>query len=194
MDEVTQLLQRAAAGDAQAREPLFRLLYPELMRLAQSHLAQAGTLSLDPGGLLHEAYLRLPESSRLPDRNRRVFYAYASKVMRSVIVDYVRERGAQKRGGGERAETLGDTLAGMLCEERLLPAIDEAMKALEDADPRAHRVVELRYFGGLTEDVIADVLEVSIATVKRDWRRARAFLFDIWVSPERRRRAGVLFG
>lgn len=178
MNEVTQLLQRAAAGDAQAREPLFRLLYPELMRLAQGHLAQAGTLSLDPGGLLHEAYLRLPESSKLPDENRRVFYAYASKVMRSVIVDYVRERSAQKRGGGERPETLGNTLADMLYDERVMPAIDEAMKTLEEADPRAHRVVELRYFGGLTEDVVAEVLEVSIATVKRDWRRARAFLFD----------------
>lgn len=178
MNEVTQLLRRAAAGDEQAREPLYRLLYPELMHLARSHLAQSGTLSLDSHGLLHEAYLRLPESSRLPDENRRVFYAYASKVMRSVIVDHVRERAAQKRGGGERAVTLGDTLAGLLTDERLLPAIDEAMTALEDADERAHRVVELRYFGGLTEEIVADVLEVSTATVKRDWRRARAFLFD----------------
>jgi RNA polymerase sigma factor (TIGR02999 family) len=178
MHEVTQLLQRAAAGDAEAREPLFRLLYPELMRLARSQLSQAGTISLDPTGLLHEAYLRLPESSALPDRNRRVFYAYASKVMRSVIVDHVRERGAQKRGGGEALQPLGDTLADLLADETLLPAIDEAMSALEAVDERAHQVVELRYFGGLTEDAVADVLEISIATVKRDWRRARAFLYD----------------
>lgn len=182
MHEVTQLLQRAAAGDDEAREPLYRLLYPELMRLARSHLAQAGTISLDPGGLLHEAYLRLPEGSNLPDRNRRVFYAYASKVMRSVIVDHVRERGAQKRGGGEALQPLGDTLADLLADESLLPAIDEAMLALESADSRAHQVVELRYFGGLTEETVADVLEISIATVKRDWRRARAFLFDYIVS------------
>jgi RNA polymerase sigma factor (TIGR02999 family) len=178
MHEVTQLLRLAAAGDTGAREPLYRLLYPELMRLAKGHLSRAGTISLDPGGLLHEAYLRLPDSAQLPDSSRRAFYAYASKVMRSVIVDYVRERGAQKRGGGERHLTLGDTLADSLADESLVPAIDEAMKALEEADPRAHQVVELRYFGGVTEELVANILEISTATVKRDWRRARAFLLD----------------
>ena len=176
--EVTQLLQRAAAGDSSAREPLYRALYPMLMRLAQGHLARAGTVSLDASALLHEAYLRLNGQGNLPDTNRRVFFAYASRVMRSVIVDYVRERGAQKRGSNIPALTLSNNLAESIFSENSLSDIERALRALEEEDERAFRVVEMRYFAGLREEDIAGILEVSLPTVKRDWRKARAFLFE----------------
>jgi RNA polymerase sigma factor (TIGR02999 family) len=176
--EVTQLLQRAAAGDSSAREPLYRALYPMLMRLAQGHLARAGTVSLDASALLHEAYLRLNGQGNLPDTNRRVFFAYASRVMRSVIVDYVRERGAQKRGSNVPALTLSNNLAESIFSENSLSDIERALRALEAEDERAFRVVEMRYFAGLREEDIAGILEVSLPTVKRDWRKARAFLFE----------------
>ncbi|MEP6939966.1 MAG: ECF-type sigma factor [Rudaea sp.] len=175
--EVTQLLQRAAAGDASAREPLYRVLYPMLMRLAQGHLSRAGTMTLDAPGLLHEAYLRLSGQGNLPDTNRRVFFAYASRVMRSVIVDYVRERGAQKRGGNVPALTLTGNIGESIFTENSLSDVEQALRALEAEDERAFRVVEMRYFAGLREEDIAVILEVSLPTVKRDWRKARAFLY-----------------
>lgn len=177
MSEVTQLLQRSSAGDEAAREPLYRLLYPELMRLARSHLSRAGTLTLDAPSLLHDAYLRLTANRLLPDTNRHVFFAYASRVMRSVIVDYVRERGAQKRGGGMQSVTLTGGLAETIFTEHSVSDIERALSALENLDLRAYRVVEMRYFAGLTEEDIAVVLDVSVPTVKRDWRKARAFLY-----------------
>ncbi len=178
MSEVTQLLRRAGAGDEAAREPLYRLLYPELMGLAHSHLARTGTLSLDATALLHEAYLRLTQRSGLPDANQSVFFAYASKVMRSVIVDYVRERGAQKRGGAVASVTLNTDIADLIFSESSIGDIENALEVLEEIDARACRVVEMRYFGGMTDDAIAGVLGISLATVRRDWRKARAFLFE----------------
>ena len=177
MSEVTLLLQRTRAGDESARESLYGLLYPELMRLARSHLARVGTLSLDAPSLLHDAYLRLGVNQLLPDTNRQVFFAYASRVMRSVIVDYVRERNAQKRGGGVHNVTLTGGIAETIFTEHSTGDIEHALAALESVDARAYRVVEMRYFAGLTEEEIAEVLEVSVPTVKRDWRKARAFLY-----------------
>jgi RNA polymerase sigma factor (TIGR02999 family) len=175
MGEVTLLLQRAGAGDVSAREPLYRLLYPELMRLARVHAMRAATGSLDAAGLLHEAYLRFAEGENLPDANRRLFFAYASKVMRSVAVDHARERGAQKRGGGLERVTLSG-LPGATAAEHSAVDVEDAMSTLARVDERAFRVAEMRCFGGMTEQEIADVLELSLATVRRSWRRARAFL------------------
>jgi len=176
MGELTVLLQRAASGDKDAQAPLYRLLYPELMQLARGHLARAGTLSLDATAVLHEAYLRLADA-HAPSTNRRVFFAYASKVMHSVIVDYVRERNAEKRGSGERPVTLS-SVPDSLFEERSISDIEEALEALARVDERAFSVVEMRYFGGMSEDDIAGALDVSLATVGRDWRKARAFLYE----------------
>lgn len=176
--EVTLLLQRTAAGDASARDPLYRVLYPMLMRLARSHLARAGTMSLDAPGLLHEAYLRLNEQAKLPDKNRRVFFAYASRVMHSVVIDYVRERGAHKRGGNLIQATLSTNQPDSIFAEHSVGDVERALHALEAIDERAFRVVEMRYFAGLREEDVADVLEVSLPTVKRDWRKARAFLYQ----------------
>jgi RNA polymerase sigma factor (TIGR02999 family) len=178
MTDVTQLLHQAAAGDMAARDHLYAALYPELMRIARAHVARAGTVSLAPPALLHEAYLRVAARGATDLANRRVFFAYASTVMRNVIIDYVRERRAQKRGGGASMITLHTGIADEAIAEESIEGLADALAALEKIDPRSHRVVEMRYFGGLTEEEIAASLAVSVPTVKRDWRKARAFLFD----------------
>lgn len=178
MGDVTQLLGEMSRGDSAARERLFGLVYGELMGLARGHLSRAGTVSLDPSALLHEASLRLLESERVAPASRKLFFGYASAVMRNVVVDYVRARSASKRGGGERPVTL-DTAHGLeMPEHQSVVDLDEALAALERVDARASRVVTLRYFGGLNEAEVAEHLSVSVPTVKRDWRKARAFLFD----------------
>lgn len=177
MGEMTLLLERVATGDRGAHDALYRLMYPELMRLARGHLGRAGTISLDSTALVHECYMRLPDGAELPHASRRVFFAYASKVMHSVIVDYVRDRGAQKRGGGAESVTLSGVADALFTEHSIMD-IEEALSALARIDERAYRVVEMRYFGGMNEDDIASVLDVSLATVGRDWRKARAFLYE----------------
>jgi RNA polymerase sigma factor (TIGR02999 family) len=179
VSEITELLARAAAGEGGARERLYTLLYAELQRLARSHLAQAGPITLDPSAIVHEVWLR-NESSRaaLGAASRGQFFAHASTVMRSVIVDHVRARAAGKRGGGLAAVTLSTgRLEGLAAEPEAL-RVDEALQALARIDERCHRVVEMRYFGGMSFEAIAEVMDVSVPTLKRDWRRARAFLFD----------------
>jgi RNA polymerase sigma factor (TIGR02999 family) len=177
--DITQLLQHAAGGDASAREQLYTGLYRELIRLARAHLAHAGTVSLDAPAILHESFLRFSGGgNQAVFANRKAFFGYASTVMRSVLVDYVRERKAQKRGSGERDFTLDTGIANTVFAEGKIESLDEGLRALEAIDERSHRVVEMRYFGGLSEAEIADVLGVSVPTVKRDWRRARAFLYE----------------
>lgn len=179
MSEITQLLaecQGEQAGQAGARDRLYALLYPELKRLARSHLARSAPMTLDPSAIVHDAWLRCAGSA--PPGSRGQFFAYASAVMRSVIVDHVRERAADKRGGGQAAVTLSTAALDALPAQAGALDIDEALVALERADPRAHRMVEMRYFGGMTMDEVAEVLGVSVPTLQRDWRRARAFLYN----------------
>lgn len=177
--EITQLLHRAARGDAPARDQLYAALYRELSRLARRHLATSGTISLDASAVLHDAFLRISAAQTSGEFvNRREFFGYASAVMRNVIVDYVRQRQAHKRGSGERQLTLNTALAESLVADDGILDLHEALAALERIDARCHHVVEMRYFGGLTEEEIADVLAISVPTVKRDWRKARAFLFQ----------------
>lgn len=177
MPEITTLLQRVTAGDGEANEPLYRMLYPELMQLARSHLSRAGTVSLDPTAVVHDAFLRVAQRDGMPDTNRRVFFAYASKVMHSVIIDYVRERGAHKRGRDVTTVTLTGGVASVFAEHSV-DELESALAALVAIDERAFRVVEMRYFAGMTEEDVASVLDVSVATVRRDWRKARAFLYE----------------
>ena len=179
MGEITELLQRAAAGEPAAQEPLYRLLYPELMRLARHRLAGAGTISLDAQAILHEAWMRFGNVPGMSIASRRVFYAYASRTMHSVIVDYVRERGAQKRGGYQIALTLTNSLPDAAFTEIPISDLTQAMRELESIDERAFRVVEMSYFGGMGRQDIADVLGVSLPTVQRDWRKARMFLLNV---------------
>jgi RNA polymerase sigma factor (TIGR02999 family) len=180
MGEITELLLLTRGGGQEARNELFGLVYGELRRLAQRKLAGSHDIQLDAPSLVHEACLRLMDQPDLPGRNRNMFFAYASGVMRSVIIDYARECQAQKRGSGEAPLTLTTGLKGRLSVFRGpdLEALDTALADLEKVDPRSHQVVEMRYFGGLSVEEIAEVMEISPATVKRCWQKARAFLFD----------------
>jgi RNA polymerase sigma factor (TIGR02999 family) len=178
LSEVTLLLQALADGEAGAAERLYTLLYPELKRLARTHLAGAGPITLDPSALIHEVWLR--SRGQEAAQHRGQFFAHASLVMRSVIVDHVRRRAADKRGGGAAAVTLGTAELESVAEASApdVLQIDAALKTLERVDARAHKVVEMRFFGGMMLEEIAAVLAVSVPTIKRDWRRARAFLFE----------------
>jgi RNA polymerase sigma factor (TIGR02999 family) len=175
---ITQILNRALAGDESSRERVYALLYAELVRLARSHLSGSGAISLNPSALVHEAYLRMLGREATPMRDRRAFFAYASTVMRSVLVDHVRASAADKRGGLMTPVTLTTGVLASVAAEEDFSRLDEALEVLRSIDERGCRVVELRYFAGMTEEDIAAELEISVPTVKRDWRKARAFLFE----------------
>lgn len=180
MGEITQLLHQAKAGESGARDALFSRVYGELMQVARQRLS-TGTAptQLDPPALVHEAYLRLVRSEALKGDNRSEFLAYASTVMRNVVIDFVRERLAQKRGGGAERVTLSTRIGEEVLEnEGDIESLNTALDQLARTDARSHRIVEMRYFGGLSLEEIGDVESLSLATVKRDWQKARAFLYD----------------
>lgn len=172
--DITLLLHQLSAGDTAARDRLYTALYPELKRLARSHLAGHAPMTLEPAALIHEVWLK--SAGQEAALHRGQFFAHASKVMRSVIVDHLRERHADKRGGGAQV-TLSTTALEQLAPPDVLK-LDDVLQTLARADERAHRVVEMRFFGGLELEEIAQALDVSLPTVKRDWRKARAFLFE----------------
>jgi RNA polymerase sigma factor (TIGR02999 family) len=166
------------AGDAEARDALFAAAYSELHRLAHARLRDGGRNAvLDTTSLVHESYLRFVQAGELRAVDRRAFFAYASQVMRSVIVNSVRERIAQKRGGDRPPLTLSNGLGVQLmgAEETVL-AVHEALEVLEQADPRLAQVALMRYFGGYSEQEIAETLSVTERTVQRDWEKARLIL------------------
>ena len=177
-DDITGVLNQAVAGDAAAREHVYALLYGELLRLARSHLAGSGAVSLNPSVIVHEAYLRMLKRDATPLRDRRAFFAYASSVMRSVLIDHVRARSAEKRGGGEAPLTLTTGVLQSAIASEDFTRLNDALLELRSVDDRCFQVVEMRYFAGMTEEDIAAELAVSVPTVKRDWRKARAFLFE----------------
>ena len=176
--QLTQLLMRIQAGDAQARDALFAAAYPELQRLARTRLRDGGRNTLlDTGSLVHESYLRFVRAGELRAEDRRAFFAYASQVMRSVIVNSVRDRIAQKRGGEHRPLTLSTSLGIKVPEgEEMILEVHEALERLEQADPRLAQVAQMRYFGGYSEQEIAEALDVNERTVQRDWEKARLIL------------------
>jgi RNA polymerase sigma factor (TIGR02999 family) len=175
---LTQLIQRVGTGDQAARDELFKAAYTELRKLAHSRLRDGGRNTfVQTTALVHESYLRFIESGQLRIEDRRSFFAYASKVMRSVIIDAVRERQAERRGGDLVQITLDTQAAGGLPSgEREILDLHEALLALEAAEPRLAQVVEMRYFGGYTEIEIADALGLTERTVRRDWDKARLLL------------------
>jgi RNA polymerase sigma factor (TIGR02999 family) len=156
---------------------LFDSLYQELRALARRQIRRRGYGgTLDTGALIHEAYLKLAESPRTRVRDRGHFLALASRVMRQVVVDYTRRQTAVKRGGG-KLQMLPESIAepaGSGVEDLL--ALDQALERLEVLEPRLAKLVELRFFGGLSAEEAAQALEVSVATLNRDWLKARAFL------------------
>lgn len=180
--EITELLQDWKAGDEMAFERLLPLVYDPLRRLAVRQFeSESAGHTLQPTALVHEAYLKI--LGRDPGRleNRTHFFALAAKAMRQILVDHARRRGASKRAGDLHRVTLTDALGEPLTVgERIVDALalDEALARLEEFRPRAARVVELRYFGGLTLDETAAVLHVVPKTVTRDWNTARLWLLD----------------
>jgi RNA polymerase sigma factor (TIGR02999 family) len=178
MAELTTLLAAARAGDAKAAGDAFSLLYDDLRRLARSRLRQHQTMTLlDTTSLVHESYLKLVGAQSLPVEDRHHFFAYAARVMRSVIVDFARARLAERRGGDADHVVLDTVLSGQIAApENDTLRVHEALQVLEQADPRLAQVVEMRYFGGLTEADIAEVLGLSERTVRRDWEKARLLL------------------
>jgi RNA polymerase sigma factor (TIGR02999 family) len=177
--DVTLLLQRVSVGDRQAVNELMPLLYRELHRVAERRIrAERYGQSLQPTGLVHEAYLRLARgASGHRPQNRGHFFAIAARAMRQVLIDRAREHQAQKRGGQEVRVTLGDDVAGQSPPASVdVLAVDRALKKLAALDRRQARVVELRCFAGASLEEAAESLDVSVPTVKRDWRVASAFL------------------
>lgn len=176
------LLAAARRGDANAVAGLFELLYADLRRVARARLREAGPRDglLDTTVLVHESYERFRRLQQLDVNDRAHFMAYASKVMRSVIVDAARERLADRRGGGAAHVTLttgfGDRLADPAQDPEVL-RVHEALQALAAMEPRLAQVVEMRYYGGMDNAEIAQALDVSLRTVERDWERARLYLF-----------------
>jgi RNA polymerase sigma factor (TIGR02999 family) len=178
MTAVTTLIHDVAAGRPAARDDLYAAAYPELRRLARARLRDGGRNTfLDTTALVHESYLRFLRAGQLRLDDRRAFFGYAGKVMRSVIVDAVRERQAERRGGGVGPVTLDTAAAdGLPGGEAEVLQVHEALLALEQAEPRLARVVEMRYFGGYSELEIAQTLSLTERTVRRDWDKARLLL------------------
>ena len=175
--EVTALLREWSAGDRGALERLMPLVYGELRQLAASHLrSERGDHTLQPTALVHEAYLRLVGQRSVSWANRAHFFGIAAQMMRRVLVDHARRRLAAKRSPGTLRIDLGEETAAAPDRAPELLALDRALTELERLDPRQARVVELRFFAGLSVEETAEVAGVSTATVKREWRTARAFL------------------
>jgi RNA polymerase sigma factor (TIGR02999 family) len=166
-------------------EDLFELLYHELRRLARSRLASGGrNVLLDTTALVHESFLRLQGAGKVDLRDRNHFMAYAATAMRSVIVDYVRQRAAEKRGGDVDHVTLDTGLAETLgATDAEIVEVHDALEALGQVDPRLVQVVEMRYFAGLSDDEIGAALGLTGRTVRRDWDRARLLLAEMLERP-----------
>ena len=176
--EVTQLLKRWREGDKAALDKLAPLVYDELHRLAHKYIShERPNHTLQTTALVHEAYVRLVESKDIDWANRVHFFAVSAKIMRRILVDYARQSHSAKRGGEAQRVTLDEQ--ALVTTERAteLVALDDAMQGLAEVHPRRCEVVELRYFAGLNNQEIAEVLNVSEATVERNWRFARAWLY-----------------
>ena len=175
---VTTLLQAWHQGDESARDRLVPLVYDELHRLARAQFAREKSgHTLQPTALVHEAYLRLMDHQALDWQGRTHFFALAAMTMRRVLVSHARKQRAAKRGQGGVAVTLCEEHAVAEAQDVDVLALDAALGALEAIDPRQARIVELRYFAGLTIEETAEALGISPATVKLDWSLARAWLF-----------------
>jgi RNA polymerase sigma-70 factor (ECF subfamily) len=172
------LLHRISRGDKQAENALMPLIYRELHRVAVAHLRRERPgHTLQATALVHEVYLKLIQQRNADWKDRAHFFAVASRIMRQILVDYARRRGSEKRGGHQVQLQLDESL--QISEEQsfLVLQIDEALARLEEMNPRHAKLVELRFFVGLSEEEVGEVLGISSRTVKRDWTLARAWLY-----------------
>ncbi len=173
---VTQLISEASAGDSQASEQLYALVYGDLREIARRLLRGQRGAGPQTTSLVHEAYLRLARADGDDFANRAHFFAVAARAMRQILIDHARRRGAVKRGEGDAALDLDAVQVAVEDRSAELLAVDRALASLEAVDERLARVVEWRFFGGMTLEEIGLVLNLSDRTIKRDWRLARAFL------------------
>ena len=175
---VSRLLQAWGRGDLEARDALLPVVYRELRRRAGAYLRrERQDHTLQPTALVHEAFMRLVGQERVAWQNRAHFFAIASQVMRRILVDYAREHQAAKRPGAAVRVMLDDRIGAALPRACEFIALDRALVELTRIDPRQGQIVELRYFGGLSEQEVGEVLSISRATVTREWQTARAWLY-----------------
>lgn len=183
-EDITTILLHARAGERDALDRLFPLVYDELRAVARRRLAaERRDHTLNTTALVHEAYVKLVDQTRVAWRDRAHFFAVAARAMRRILLDHARRHATAKRGGGRRRVPLD--AAGLSMSERAdaLIDLDEALERLNDLEPRLADVVECRFFGGLTEEETAAALNVTSRTVRRDWAKARALLYA-WLEPE----------
>lgn len=176
--DVTELLAAWSRGDRAALDSLVRLIYGELHRLASRYMHREGPgHTLNTTALVNEAYLKLVHQENVNFQNRAHFFAVSAQAMRNILIDMARGRGRQRRGGDALHLSLDETL--IFSDDRAgeLLALDDALTDLGKLDPRKSQIVEMRYFGGLSVDETAEVLKISPATVDREWKRARAWLY-----------------
>jgi RNA polymerase sigma factor (TIGR02999 family) len=178
MPEVTELLRDWSAGRQEARDELLRLVYEPLRVIAERHLhRERDGHTLQPTALVHELYLKLVDQRRVEWHDRTHFFGVAAQVMRRILVDHARRRKSEKRGGGVAPVTIGAALdVAAVVENFDVIALDGALEGLEKVFPQQAKLVELRFYGGLTIDETAKVLGISAATVSREWTMARAWL------------------
>jgi len=175
--EITDLLSHLDGAPREVVDRVFPLVYDELKAIAAARLrSERADHTLTPTALVHEAYLKLVDQRTTDWKNRAQFFAIAARAMRRILLDHAVARKARKRGGGEAFVTLVDDVAGRETSAEQLIELDDAMTRLAGYDARQAQVVELRVFGGLTLEDVASVLRLSLSSVNRDWRAARAFL------------------
>lgn len=175
---ITQFLDEMRSGDQESLNELLPLVYEELRRLARSHLSrERSDHTLQPTALVHEAYLRLIGQAETEWQNRAHFFGIAARVMREILIEYARMKNRKKRGGELKTQIALDEAVSFANQKELdVIAVDEALKKLENLDERQARIVEMKFFGGLTIEEIAEVLSISPATVKREWATAKLLL------------------
>lgn len=176
---ITQILIELKSGEATALEELLPLVYGELRRLANSYLQrERSNHTLQPTALVHEAYIRLIGQKSIAWENRAHFFGVSARLMREILIEHARARGRQKRGGEFKTMIALDDAISFSNEKQLdVVAIDEALTKLETLDDRQARIVEMKFFGGMTIEEIAEVSGISPATVKREWSTAKLFLY-----------------
>ncbi|MDQ6785743.1 MAG: sigma-70 family RNA polymerase sigma factor [Acidobacteriota bacterium] len=177
--EVTQLLVKLTDGNTQAIEELLPLIYDELRNLAGKYLRrERASHTLQPTALVHEAYLKLIDQTQVKWQNRAHFFGVAANIMRRILVDHARRTKADKRGGDAEKLPIEEEILVVSNEKSVeLLALDEALENLAKLDPQKSKIVELRYFGGLSVEETAEVMGVSAITIKRQWRMAKAWLY-----------------
>ena len=176
---LTQLLGKAGAGDEEARDKLMRAVYSDLKRIAHRELMRGPTgETYETTDLVNEAYLRLFNQKTVTWTNRLHFFALSARIMRGILIDYARMKRTEKRGGGTPNLSLDEALVVSDQRADMFLALDMALEELSEMDERLASVVEYRFFGGMTEEEIAELMGVSVRTIRRDWQKAKIWLAD----------------